>query len=311
MKIYENYTKLIGNTPLVRLSKLAKHFNLTGDLVAKVERFNPLSSVKDRLALALVENLEERQLINEDTIIIEPTSGNTGVGLAFVCAQRGYQLEIVMPASVTKERVQIVEAFGAKVTLTEAKDGMRGAIKYCNDQIANDKRYVMAQQFDNEANILMHEKTTAIEIINDTDGLLDFFVAGVGTGGTVSGVGSVLKETNKNVKVIAVEPESSAVLSGRQAGPHKIQGIGAGFVPSILRRDVIDEIVAITDQEAIEMARLVARLEGVFVGISSGAALAGAVKLLQREENSGKRAVVVLPDTGERYLSTGVFSNVL
>lgn len=311
MKIYEDYTKLIGNTPLVRLCKLANYFNIEGEIIAKVERFNPLSSVKDRLGLALIENLEEKDLIKEDTIIIEPTSGNTGVGLAFVCAQRGYRLTIVMPSSVTKERIQIVEAFGATVVLTDMKDGMKGAIAYCNNQLEQDKRYVMAQQFDNEANVRMHEKTTALEVIRDTDGQFDLFLAGVGTGGTISGVGTVLKEQLPNVKVIAVEPSNSAVLSGNQSGSHKIQGIGAGFVPPIFRRGVIDEIMTVSDEDAMIMTRLVAKLEGVFVGISSGAALHATVMALKKKENHGKRAIVILPDTGERYLSTGVFNHVV
>ena len=311
MKIYEDYTKLIGNTPLVRLSKLANYFNIEGEIIAKVERFNPLSSVKDRLGLALIENLEAKDLIKEDTIIIEPTSGNTGVGLAFVCAQRGYHLTIVMPSSVTKERIQIIEALGATVVLTDMKDGMKGAIAYCKDKLEQDKRYVMAQQFDNEANVLMHEKTTALEVIKDTDGQFDLFLAGVGTGGTISGVGTVLKEQLPNVKVIAVEPLNSAVLSGNQSGSHKIQGIGAGFIPRIFRRGVIDEIMTVSDEDAMIMTRLVAKLEGVFVGISSGAALHATVMALKNKENRGKRAVVILPDTGERYLSTGVFNHVV
>ncbi|MCU0105287.1 cysteine synthase A [Acholeplasma vituli] len=307
MKIYQNYAELVGNTPLLRLHTLEKETQTEGRLIAKIERFNPLSSVKDRLAKAMVDDLEVRGLLKKDTVLVEPTSGNTGIGLAFICAAKNIPLIIIMPETVTKERVMTVKALGATVILTEGPMGMKGAIAKAEALLAEHPNYIMPQQFKNLANVEMHRKTTAVEILNDTDGEVAAFVAGVGTGGTITGVGEVLKQTLKDVKIVAVEPYDSSVLSGEKPGSHRIQGIGAGFIPDVLNMKVIDEIIRVTNDEAIHMAKLVAKTEGVFVGISSGAALVAAVKVAKNPIYKNKNIVVVLPDSGERYLSTGVF----
>lgn len=307
MKIVNSYLELIGKTPLLRLNNYEKLVSAKAEIVVKLENFNPLSSVKDRLALALIEAIEKQGLVTEDTVFIEPTSGNTGIGLAFICASKGYELILVMPESVTEERVKIVKGLGAKVTLTHKEEGMKGSINEAERLLKKNKNYVMPSQFENLANPEIHRRTTALEILNDTDSKVDFFVAGVGTGGTITGVGEVLKQHIKNVKIIAVEPEGSPVLSKGHAGPHKIQGIGAGFIPSVLNVDVIDEIIAVSDQDAFETTRTLAKVEGVFAGISSGAILFAATKVAQREENKGKRIVAIVCDTGERYLSTTLF----
>lgn len=307
MKIANNYTDLIGNTPMLRLHKFEQSNNLEAQIIGKLESFNPLSSVKDRLAFALIEELENRGLITEHSLIVEPSSGNTGVGLAFVCAAKGYKLLIFGPETMSKERVQIMRALGAEVRLTPQPEGMKGAIARAEDVLRQNKNAVMPMQFENIANARIHRMTTAVEILNDTDRQVDFFVAGVGTGGTITGVGEVLKSELPNVKIIAVEPTDSPVLSGGVPGPHKIQGIGAGFVPQVLNRNVIDEIIQVTNEEAFQKARELSRVEGVLVGISSGAALQAATVIAKRPENKGKRIIVVLPDSGERYLSTPLF----
>lgn len=307
MNIYQNYAELVGNTPLLRLQKLEKETQTEGRLIAKIERFNPLSSVKDRLAKAMVDDLEARGLLKSDTVLVEPTSGNTGIGLAFICAAKSIPLIIIMPETVTKERVMTVKALGATVILTEGPMGMKGAIAKAESLLLENPNYIMPQQFKNLANAEMHRKTTAVEILNDTDGEVAAFVAGVGTGGTITGVGEVLKQKNSDVKIVAVEPYDSSVLSGEKPGSHRIQGIGAGFIPDVLNMKVIDEIIRVTNDEAIQMAKLVAKTEGVFVGISSGAALVAAIKVAKNPVYKDKNIVVVLPDSGERYLSTGVF----
>ena len=307
MKIANSYLELIGNTPLLRLNKYEKLVGAQAEIVVKLENLNPLASVKDRLAFALIDSIEKKGLVKEDTVFIEPTSGNTGIGLAFICASKGYKLILVMPETVTKERVQIVKALGAKVVLTDQTKGMQGSIDYAKEQLKKHENYIMPLQFENLANPEIHRKTTAIEILNDTDQHVDFFIAGVGTGGTITGTGEVLKQHIKDVKIIAVEPKGSPMLSKGEKGPHKIQGIGAGFVPKVLNRDVIDEIIAVSDEDAFNTARLLAKTEGVFAGISSGAILYAATKIAQKEENKGKRIVAIVCDTGERYLSTTLY----
>ncbi|PKK99356.1 MAG: cysteine synthase A [Tenericutes bacterium HGW-Tenericutes-2] len=307
MKIANNYTELIGKTPLLRLNKYEKLINSKAEIIVKLENHNPLSSVKDRLAFALIESIEKLGLVTDQTVFVEPTSGNTGIGLAFICAAKGYKLILTMPETVTKERVQIVKALGATVYLTEAALGMKGAIAKANEIKAQGNHYVIPMQFENLANPEIHRKTTAIEILEDTDRQVDIFVAGVGTGGTITGVGEILKKELKNVQIIAVEPKDSAVLSGGAPGPHKIQGIGAGFIPAVLNRNVIDEIIQVSNEDAFETARILAKTEGVFAGISSGAILFAARELAQREENKGKRIVAIVCDTGERYLSTTLY----
>lgn len=306
-KIAENLTELIGNTPLVKLNRIAGEEELYGEILAKVEFFNPLGSVKDRIALAMIEDAEQKGLLNPGSTIIEPTSGNTGIGLAFVGAVKGYNVILTIPESMSVERRKLVTQLGAKVVLTPAADGMKGAIRKAEELNALIEDSFIPQQFDNPANPEVHSRTTAQEIIRDTNGKADYFIAGVGTGGTVTGTGKALKENDPNTKVIAVEPYDSSVLSGEAPGAHAIQGIGAGFVPNILDRDVIDEIFRVKNKEALETARTAARTEGLLVGISSGAALFAAIQLAKRKENKGKRIVVLLPDTGERYLSTALF----
>lgn len=304
-KIYEDITKTIGNTPLVRINNLTKGFNAT--ILAKLESFNPLSSVKDRIGVSMMDAAEKSGKINKNTTIIEPTSGNTGISLAFVCAARGYRLILTMPETMSVERRQLLKIFGAELVLTEGPRGMTGAVEKANELAANTKNSFVPQQFNNPANPEIHRKTTAEEIWADTDGNVDIFIAGVGTGGTITGVGEVLKKRKPSIRMIAVEPVDSPVLSGGSPGPHKIQGIGAGFVPEILNPSVIDEIIKVSNEDAGIVARRIAREEGILVGISSGAAMWAAMEVAKRRESDKKNIVVVLPDTGERYLSTWLF----
>jgi cysteine synthase A len=306
-RIYDDITKTVGNTPLVKINKLSKGLN--GTILAKLESFNPLSSVKDRIGVAMIEDAEKKGLINKDTVIIEPTSGNTGVALAFVCAARGYKLILTMPETMSIERRQLLKIFGAELVLTEGPKGMTGAIEKANELAANTPNSFVPQQFKNPSNPEAHRKTTALEILNDTGGKVDIFIAGVGTGGTLTGVGEILKKKIPTVKIIAVEPKDSPVLSGGQASPHKIQGIGAGFIPEILNRDVIDEIITVTNEDAGNIARRLAKEEGILAGISCGAAMWAALEVAKRPENKSKQIVVILPDTGERYLSTWLFQD--
>jgi len=305
MKIYEDIMKTIGHTPLVRLNRIAE--GTKGHVVVKLESFNPLSSVKDRIGVAMIEDAEKRGLLKEGSVIIEPTSGNTGISLAFVAASRGYRLILTMPETMSIERRQLLEIFGAELVLTPGPDGMKGAIRKAEELAATTPGALILQQFSNPANPEIHRKTTAEEIWADTDGKVDILVSGVGTGGTITGVAEILKARKPGFKAIAVEPESSPVLSGGQPGPHKIQGIGAGFVPGVLNRGIIDEIILVSNDNAGIIARRLAREEGIFVGISSGAALWAGLEVAKRSDNTGKLIVVVLPDTGERYLSTWLF----
>jgi len=306
-KIYEDITKTIGNTPLVRINNLAKGFNVT--ILAKLESFNPLSSVKDRIGVSMMDAAEKSGKINKNTTIIEPTSGNTGISLAFVCAARGYRLILTMPEMMSVERRQLLKIFGAELVLTEGPRGMTGAVEKANELAANTKNSFVPQQFNNPANPEIHRKTTAEEIWADTGGSVDIFVAGIGTGGTITGVGEVLKKRKLSIRMVAVEPADSPVLSGGSPGPHKIQGIGAGFVPEILNPSVIDEIIKVSNEDAGIVARRIAREEGILVGISSGAAMWAAMEVAKRRESDKKNIVVVLPDTGERYLSTWLFQD--
>jgi len=306
--IARDSTELIGNTPLVRLNRVTK--GVKAEVVAKLESFNPLASVKDRIGVAMIVDAEEKGLINKDTVIVEPTSGNTGIALAFVCAARGYKLILTMPDTMSLERRQLLSIFGAELALTPGAEGMPGAIRKAEQLVAENPKYFMPQQFKNLANVEIHRLTTAEEIWRDTEGRVDILVSGVGTGGTITGVAEVIKSRKPQFKAIAVEPVDSPVLSGGKPGAHKIQGIGAGFIPDILRADLIDEIIKVTNDNAGAMARRLAREEGILAGISSGAAAWAALEVARRPENKGKLIVVVLPDTGERYLSTGLFQEL-
>ncbi len=306
--IYDNILQTIGKTPLVELYKLEKELNLKARLIAKVECFNPGGSVKDRIAKAMIEEVEKQGLINKDTVIIEPTSGNTGIGLCMVAASKGLKIIITMPETMSIERRNLMKAYGAELVLTEGAKGMKGAIAKAEELAKETPNSFIPSQFTNPNNPRIHYLTTGPEIYEDSEGQVDIFVAGVGTGGTISGTGKYLKEKKPRVKVVAVEPESSPVLSKGTAGPHKIQGIGAGFVPDTLNTKIYDEIITVSNEKAFEMGRKVARTQGLLVGISSGAALSAAIELASKEENKGKMVVVLLPDTGERYLSTAMFA---
>ena len=307
MKTYKKITDLIGGTPLLELANLENAHELGATILAKLEYFNPAGSVKDRIAKAMIDDAEAKGLLKEGSVIIEPTSGNTGIGLASVAASRGYRLIITMPETMSIERRNLMKAYGAELVLTDGTKGMKGAIAKADELAQEIKGSFIPSQFTNPANPAIHEKTTGVEIWDDTDGRVDIFVAGVGTGGTISGTGAYLKSKNPNVKVVAVEPKSSPVLSEGTAGPHKIQGIGAGFVPETLNTDIYDEIIPVSNEDALETGRSIARTEGVLVGISSGAAVWAAIQLAKRPENKGKTIVALLPDTGERYLSTPMF----
>ena len=302
--IFEDITSAVGFTPLVRINKLG-----TGNatILAKLEFYNPCGSVKDRIALSMIEAAEQQGLIKPDTVIIEPTSGNTGIGLAFVCAAKGYKLILTMPESMSIERRKILQVFGAEIVLTPSERGMTGAVEKAEELVMANSKAFMPQQFKNPANPQIHRETTAKEIWEDADHNVDIFVAGVGTGGTITGCGEVLKQHNKNLKVIAVEPKDSPLLSGGKPGMHKIQGIGAGFVPQVLNVNIIDEIIQVSNEDAMETARRLATKEGILAGISSGAAMWAAIQVSQRDESQGKTIVVILPDTGERYISTEMF----
>ena len=307
MAIYQKITDLIGGTPILELSNIEKAEKLDAKLLAKLEYFNPAGSVKDRIAKAMIDDAEAKGLLKPGSVIIEPTSGNTGIGLASVAAARGYRLIITMPETMSIERRNLMKAYGAELVLTEGSKCMKGAIEKAEELSNEIPGSFIPSQFTNPANPAVHEKTTGVEIWDDTDGKVDIFVAGVGTGGTISGTGAYLKQKNPDVKVIAVEPKSSPVLSEGKAGPHKIQGIGAGFVPNTLNTDIYDEVIAVENDDAFATGRAIARTEGVLVGISSGAAVWAAIQLAKRPENKGKTIVALLPDTGERYLSTPMF----
>ena len=304
-KIYQDITKTIGNTPLIKLNRITEGLEAT--VLAKLESFNPLSSVKDRIGVSMIDAAERDGLIKEDTIILEPTSGNTGIALAFVCAARGYPLVLTMPETMTVERRNLLKALGAELILTPGAEGMPGEVRRAEEMAAENPRYFIPQQFKNPANPAIHRETTAREIWEDTDGQVDILVAGVGTGGTITGVAEVIKPLKPGFKAIAVEPAASPVLSGGQPGPHKIQGIGAGFVPDVLRLELVDEIIQVAEGDAAEMTRRLAKEEGILAGISSGAAAHAALQVAARPESKGKLIVVILPDTGERYLSTPLF----
>jgi cysteine synthase A len=308
-KIAKKLTDLIGNTPLLELTDYNKENGVQGELIAKLEYFNPGGSVKDRIGYAMVQDAEEKGILNKDSVIIEPTSGNTGIALAFVAASKNYKLILTMPETMSIERRNLLKALGAELVLTPGKDGMKGAIRKAEELSAQIPNSFIPQQFENASNPEIHRTTTAEEIWADTDGKIDVFVAGVGTGGTVTGVGEALKKKNPNIKIIAVEPYDSPVLSGGASGPHKIQGIGAGFVPKVLNNEIIDEIYKVRNEEAFRTSKALAKSEGLLVGISSGAAAFAATQIAKREENKGKVVVVLLPDTGERYLSTPLFQD--
>lgn len=307
MNIYKSADQLIGKTPLLELSNIEKKYNLEANIIAKLEYFNPAGSVKDRIAKAMIDDAQQKGLINKDTVIIEPTSGNTGIGLASVASARGYRVISVMPETMSVERRQLMKAYGAKLVLTDGSKGMKGAIakaEELNKEIINS---FVPSQFVNSANPAIHKLTTGPEIWEDTDGQVDIFVAGVGTGGTITGVGEFLKSKNPNIKIVAVEPKDSPVLSQGTIGSHKIQGIGAGFIPEVLNTDIYDEIITVSNEDAFAMGKNIGHSEGILVGISSGAAVFAATELAKRPENKGKNIVVLLPDTGDRYLSTSMF----
>jgi len=309
-RIYDNITQTIGDTPLVRLSKLAKAHRIEAEILAKLEFFNPIASVKDRIGVSMIEALERDGKLNANSVLIEPTSGNTGIALAFVAAQRGYRLILVMPETMSIERRKMLAFMGAELVLTPGPEGMKGAIAKANQLLETTPGAVMPQQFANPANPDVHRRTTAEEIWNDTGGKLDIFVSGIGTGGTITGVGQVLKPRLPNLKIVAVEPEASPILSGGQPGPHKIQGIGAGFIPEILDTKIYDEVVTVSNDESFALAREAAKLEGLPGGISTGAALSAALRVGARPENRGKRIVVIVPSFAERYLSTALFEGL-
>ncbi|HEY1184192.1 MAG TPA: cysteine synthase A [Bryobacteraceae bacterium] len=308
MRIANDVTELIGHTPLVRIRRLAA--GAAGDLVAKLEFYNPAHSVKDRIGLSMIEAAEQAGLIHADTILVEPTSGNTGIALAMVCAARGYKCVLTMPETMSKERRQLLRAYGAELILTPGAEGMAGAIRKAEELAATDSRYLMPQQFKNPANPSIHRRTTAEEIWNDTDGKADILIAGVGTGGTITGVGEALKARKPGFRCVAVEPDASPVLSGGAKGPHPIQGIGAGFIPDVLNREIYDEIIRVKNEDAIDTARRAAREEGLLVGISSGAALWAGVQVARRPENAAKLIIAIIPSFGERYLSTLLFADL-
>ncbi len=302
--IFEDIAAAVGYTPLVRINKLGSS---KATILAKLESYNPCGSVKDRIAKSMIEAAEKQGLIKPDTVIIEPTSGNTGIGLAFICAAKGYRLMLTMPESMSIERRKLLKQFGAEIILTPSERGMAGAVEKAEQLVAENPHSLMPQQFKNPANPQIHRETTAKEIWVDTDGKVDIFVSGVGTGGTLTGCGEVLKQHNKDLKVVAVEPKDSPVLSGGKPGPHKIQGIGAGFVPDVLNKELLDEIIQVSNEDAMEIARELALKEGILVGISSGAAMYAAIQISQRPESQGKTIAVIFPDTGERYISTDLF----
>jgi cysteine synthase len=301
-------SELIGRTPLLRLNRVTR--GCKGEVIAKLESFNPCGSVKDRIGFSMIEAAEKTGLIKKDTVILEPTSGNTGIALAFICAAKGYPLVLTMPDTMSAERIHLLKMFGAEVILTPGNEGMTGAVKTAEEMASKDSRYFIPQQFKNPANPEIHRKTTALEIWEDTDGQVDVLVAGVGTGGTITGISDVIKKKKPEFKAIAVEPENSPILSGGRPGPHKIQGIGAGFVPEVLRMDLVDEVIKVSNEDAGLLARRLAKEEGVLAGISSGAAAWAAIEVAKRQENEGKMIVVLLPDTGERYISTWLFNGV-
>ena len=305
--IYKNFTDLIGHTPMLELSNFGKKYNLKTNIAAKLEYLNPAGSVKDRVAAAMIDDAEKKGILREGSVIIEPTSGNTGIGLAAVAASRGYRVILTMPETMSVERRNLLKAYGAEIVLTEGKLGMSGAVKKAEELAAQTENSFIPGQFENPANPQIHRETTGVEIWEDTDGKIDIFVCGVGTGGTITGVGEYLKSRNPDVKVVAVEPDSSPLLSEGRAGSHGLQGIGANFVPEVLNTEVYDEIIRVKDDEAFEAGRNIAKYEGILVGSSAGAALYAAVKLAQRPENQGKLIVALLPDTGDRYLSTNMF----
>jgi len=307
-RIYEDITKTVGNTPLVRLNRVTEGLEAT--VLVKLESFNPLGCVKERIGVSMIEDAEAKGLINKDTLIVEPTSGNTGIGLAFMCAARGYKLILTMPETMSVERRLLVKALGAELVLTAGSEGMNGAIKKAEELVKQNPNSFMPQQFKNPANPEIHRKATAEEIWRDTDGKVDIFVAGVGTGGTITGVAEALKSKNPDFRAVAVEPTGSPILSGGEAGPHKIQGIGAGFVPDVLNTEIIDEVVKVSNDDAFSTARRLAREEGILCGISSGAAVWAALEIAKKPENKEKLIVVILPDTGERYLTTPLFEGI-
>lgn len=308
MRVYRNISDLVGKTPLVELVNYKEEFNLQATILGKMEYFNPAGSVKDRVAKAMIEDAEKNGLINKNTVIIEPTSGNTGIGLAAIAASRGYKIILTMPETMSVERRNLLKAYGAELVLTDGTKGMKGAIEKAQELATEIENSFVPSQFSNFSNVNMHKDTTGPEIWEDTDGKVDIFIAGVGTGGTITGVGEYLKDKNPNIKIIAVEPKDSPVLSDGKPGPHKIQGIGAGFVPEILNTSIYDEIIQVENESAFENGRILAQKEGILVGISSGAALYAAKEIAKRPENKGKTIVVMLPDTGERYLSTPMFA---
>ncbi len=308
MNIKQNVTELVGKTPLIEFKRLEKDENIKAHIIGKLEYLNPAGSIKDRIALSIIEDYEAKGILKEGSTIIEPTSGNTGIGLSMIATVKGYKTIITMPSTMSRERIALMKAYGAEVVLTDGAKGMKGAIEKANELHEEIENSIIAGQFENMANPLAHYKTTGPEIYEDTDGKVDIFVAGIGTGGTISGVGKFLKEKNKDIKVVGVEPLSSPVLTQGVSGPHKIQGIGAGFVPNTLNTEIYDEVITVSNEDAFATTNKIAKKEGVLVGISSGAAIYAAMKLAQRKENEGKNIVVILPDTGNRYLSLDLFN---